>query len=274
MSDMVFEDEFGEELSLNMGPQHPSTHGVLRFVVKADGEMMRRAIPDVGYLHRSIEKIAEKQTYPGFMPYTDRVDYLAAMFCNEGWAVATEKLMGQEVPERAEYLRVISCELNRIASHLIAVGTMAMDIGALTPFPYALRERETINDLIEQLCGARLTYNYHRIGGVAWDMPKGWYDKTLAFLDHFEPTVEEFDRLITGNEIFVRRLANLGVVSAETAIDYGLVGPNLRASGVDYDVRRDEAYSVYPKLQFEVPLGRGMRGATGDGYDRYFVRVR
>jgi NADH-quinone oxidoreductase subunit D len=274
MSDLVFEDEFGEELSLNMGPQHPSTHGVLRFVVKADGEVMKRAIPDVGYLHRSIEKIAEKMTWPGFMPYTDRVDYLAAMFCNEGWAVAVERLMGQEVPERAEYLRVISCELNRIASHLIAVGTMAMDIGALTPFPYALRERETINDLIEELCGARLTYNYHRIGGVAWDMPKGWYDKCLRFLDHFEPTVEEFDRLITGNEIFVQRLANVGVVPLEMAVDYGLVGPNLRASGLDYDVRRDEAYSVYPKLQFEVPVGRGMRGTVGDSYDRYFVRVR
>ena len=176
MSDVVFTNEMDEEMILNMGPHHPSTHGVLRFIVQSDGEIIRKAVPDVGYLHRSIEKIGERCTYPGYMPYTDRVDYVAAMFANECWAMACEKLMGIEVPPRAQYLRVISCELNRIASHFaISLGTMAMDVGAVTPFPYALREREYINDFIEELCGARLTYNYHRIGGVSFDMPKGWH---------------------------------------------------------------------------------------------------
>ena len=166
-----------EEMTLNMGPQHPSTHGVLRFVVRADGEVMREAIPDVGYLHRSIEKIAEKVGYHGFMPYTDRVDYVCAMFTNQGWGMACEKLAGIEVPHRGEYCRVIAAEFNRIASHLLSVGAMAMDIGAVTPFTHAIREREMINDLIEELCGARLTFNYMRIGGVAWDLPPGWRER-------------------------------------------------------------------------------------------------
>jgi NADH-quinone oxidoreductase subunit D len=186
MTDMVFTNEMDDEMLLNMGPHHPSTHGVLRFIVQSDGEIIRKAVPDVGYLHRSIEKIGERCTYPGYMPYTDRVDYLAAMFANEVWAAACEKLMGIEVPPRAQYLRVISCELNRIASHFaISLGTTAMDVGAVTPFPYALREREYINDFIEELCGARLTYNYHRIGGFSFDMPNGWDDKVLKWIDHF-----------------------------------------------------------------------------------------
>src|SRR5499433_386045 len=197
----------GEEMILNMGPQHPSTHGVINFVVHADGEVMKKAVPQVGYLHRALEKIGEIVTYPGFMPYTDRIDYLAAMFANEGYAQAVEKLLGIEPPPRAQYLRVISCELNRIASHLISLGTMAMDVGAVTPFPYALRERESINDLLEALCGARLTYNYLRIGGVAFDLPSGYQDKVSTFLDHFEKILDEFNRLITYNEIFVKRLA-------------------------------------------------------------------
>src|SRR5512132_4237245 len=175
-----------QQMLLNMGPQHPSTHGVINFLVHADGEVMKKAVPEVGYLHRGIEKIGEIVTFNGFMPYTDRIDYLAAMFANEGYAIAVEKLMNLQVPPRAQYLRAISCELNRIASHLISVGSMAMDIGAVTPFPYALRERESINDLIEALCGARLTYNYHRIGGVAFDMPDDWTAKVIKFLDHFD----------------------------------------------------------------------------------------
>jgi NADH-quinone oxidoreductase subunit D len=165
-----------QEMILNMGPQHPSTHGVINFIVQADGEVMTKAVPAVGYLHRALEKIGEIVTYPGYMPYTDRIDYLAAMFANEGYALAVEKLLGLQVPPRAQYLRAISCELNRIASHLVSAGTMAMDIGAVTPFPYALREREWINDLLEALCGARLTYNYHRIGGVAFVMPDDWME--------------------------------------------------------------------------------------------------
>ncbi len=263
-----------EEMTLNMGPQHPSTHGVLRFVVKADGEVMRRAIPDVGYLHRSIEKISEKVGYHGFMPYTDRVDYVAAMFCNQGWAMACERLAGIEVPERGEYCRIVAAELNRISSHLLSAASMILDIGATTPFFHAFREREKINDLLEELCGARLTYNYMRIGGVAWDLPPGFEEKTLRFLDELEPALAEFHDLITGNKIYVERLAAVAPVPAEMAIAYNLVGPNLRASGVDFDVRRDLPYSIYPQLDFAVPVGRGEVGAVGDCFDRYIVRMR
>ena len=262
-----------EEMTLNMGPQHPSTHGVLRFVVKADGEVMREAIPDVGYLHRSIEKISEKVGYHGFMPYTDRVDYVAAMFCNQGWGMVCEKLAGIEVPKRGEYCRIIAAEFNRIASHLLSVGTMVLDIGAATPFFHAFREREKINDLLEELCGARLTYNYMRIGGVAWDLPPGFVEKATAFLDAFEPLIDEYNDLITYNTIYLGRVADVAVISGAEAINYNLVGPNLRASGVNYDVRRDEPYSVYPELEFDVPVGAGEEGTVGDCFDRYIVRI-
>ena len=263
-----------EDMTLSMGPQHPSTHGVLRFVVRADGEVMKEAIPDIGYLHRSIEKIAEKVGWHGFIPYTDRVDYVAAMFCNHGWAMAAEKLGGIEVPRRAEYCRVIADELCRIHSHLLSVGSMAMDIGAFTPFTHAIREREYLNDLFEELCGARLTFHYMRIGGVGWDLPPGWPDKVLHFLDRFEPLVEEYDRLISYNKIFTERLANVAVISSQEAIDFNLVGPNLRGSGVSYDVRRDDPYSIYPELEFDVPIGRGEIGTLGDSFDRYIIRMR
>jgi NADH-quinone oxidoreductase subunit D len=262
-----------EEMTLNMGPQHPSTHGVLRFVVKADGEVMLQAIPDVGYLHRSIEKIAEKVGYHGFMPYTDRVDYVAAMFCNQGWGMVTEKLAGIEVPKRGEYCRVIAAELNRISSHLLSVGTMVLDIGAITPFFHAFREREKVNDLLEEVCGARLTYNYMRIGGVAWDLPPGFEERTLAFLDRLEPVIEEYGDLVSTNKIYLERCADVATIGAEEAINYNLVGPNLRASGVRYDVRRDAPYSVYPELEFDVPVGQGIARKVGDSFDRYWVRL-
>jgi NADH-quinone oxidoreductase subunit D len=262
-----------EEMTLNMGPQHPSTHGVLRFIVKADGEVMRAAIPDIGYLHRSIEKIAEKTGYHGFLPYTDRVDYVCAMACNQGWGMACEKLAAIEVPRRAEFCRVIAVELNRIASHLLSVGSMAMDIGAYTPFIHAIRERENINALLEQLCGSRLTFHYMRIGGVGWDLPMGFVEKCEEFVDHFEPIVDEFNDLISFNKIYVQRLANVGIVSREEAIDYNLVGPNLRASGVSYDVRRGEPYSIYPEVEFDLPVGQGWQGKVGDSFDRYYVRI-
>jgi NADH-quinone oxidoreductase subunit D len=236
--------------------------------------VLRKAVPDVGYLHRSIEKIGEAVGYPGFMPYTDRIDYVAAMFANEGYAIAVEKLLRAEVPPRAQWLRAISCELCRIASHLVSVGTMATDIGASTPLVHALREREAVNDLIEALCGARLTYNYHRIGGVAFDLPQGWRDRVLRFLDHFDSMVTEFDRLISFNSIYVKRLANVCVIPKEQAVDYGLVGPNLRGSGMDWDVRRDVPYGAYPNFKFEVPVGRGLYGTVGDCYDRYYVRIQ
>ncbi len=274
MGEVVFANEMDEEMTLNMGPHHPSTHGVLRFIIKSDGEIIRKAIPDVGYLHRSIEKIGERCTYQGYMPYTDRVDYVAAMFANECWASACEKLMDIAVPKRAQYLRVISCELNRISSHMIALGAMAMDVGAVTPFPWALREREYVNDLIEELCGARLTFNYHRVGGVSFDMPKGWRDKCFAFLDKFEPAMREFDRLITLNDIYVKRLADVAVITAEEAKDWGLVGPNLRASGVEWDLRKEDHYSVYDDFEFDIPIGKGEYGTVGDSWDRFSVRVQ
>jgi NADH-quinone oxidoreductase subunit D len=266
-------DRAGEEMLLNFGPQHPSTHGVINFLVDTDGEVMKKAIPDVGYLHRSIEKIGEAVGYPGFMPYTDRIDYVAAMFANEGYAIAVERLLKVEVPPRAQWLRAISGELCRIASHLVSTGTMATDIGASTPLVHALREREAINDLIEALCGARLTYNYCRIGGVAFDLPAGWRDRVLKFLDHFDSMLIEWDRLLSFNEIYIKRLANVAVITREQAVDYGLVGPNLRGSGMDWDVRRDAPYGAYPHFKFQVPVGRGFRGTSGDTFDRYYVRV-
>jgi NADH-quinone oxidoreductase subunit D len=258
---------------LNVGPQHPSTHGVLRFIVKTDGEVIREAIPDVGYLHRSIEKIGEKVTWHGYVPYTDRADYLAAMFANQGFCMAAEKLGGIEVPRRGEFCRVIACELNRIASHLIAVGTFGQDIGAVTPFIHALREREAINDLMEEICGARLTYNYLRIGGVGYDITSQTCNRIIEFLDHFEPIVDEYNRLLSYNKIFVERLAHITPITKEDALQYNLVGPNLRASGVRWDIRRDIPYSIYPEMDFEVPVGTGERGTLGDCYDRYIVRI-
>ena len=253
-----------EDMIINMGPQHPSTHGVLRFIVKTDGEVMREAIPDVGYLHRSIEKIGEKVTWHGYVPYTDRADYLAAMFANQAFCMAAEKLGKVEVTRRGEFCRVIACELNRMASHLLSVGTFGQDIGAITPFIHAIRERETINDLMEEICGARLTYNYIRIGGVGYDVMPETCDRITQFLDHFDPILDEFNRLISFNKIFVERLSNIAVISKEDAFQYNIVGPNLRACGVKWDIRRDIPYSVYPELDFEVPVGTGERGTLGD----------
>jgi len=262
-----------EDMIINVGPQHPSTHGVLRFVVRTDGEVIKSALPDVGYLHRSIEKIGEKVTWHGFVPYTDRADYLAAMFANQGFCMAAEKLGGIEVPRRAEFCRVIACELNRIASHLISVGTFGQDIGAITPFLHALRERETINNLMEEICGARLTYNYIRIGGVGYDITQETCDRIGAFLDHFELIVDEYNRLLSYNKIFVERLVQVAPISLEDAFQYNIVGPNLRACGFRWDIRRDIPYSLYPELEFDVPVGKGEKGILGDCYDRYMVRI-
>ncbi len=262
-----------QEMTINMGPQHPSTHGVLRVILRTDGEVVANARPDVGYLHRGLEKIGERVTYAQFMPFTDRLDYLAAMNCNCAYAWAVEKLANIEVPERAEYIRVIVCELNRISSHLISFGSFTADMGAFTPFLYSIRERERVNDLFEDICGNRLTYNYARIGGVSGDLPPGFIEKTKEFLDYFEPKIDEYNELISYNKIFVNRLANIAAVSAADAVAYGLTGPNLRGSGVAFDLRRDEPYSVYPKLDFKVCVGTGERGKLGDCFDRYMVRI-
>lgn len=264
-----------EYLTINMGPQHPSTHGVIRFILKTDGEIIHECEPDVGYLHRGIEKIAETVTWQGFVPYTDRVDYVCAMNANLAYCMAVEKLMGieNEIPKRAEYIRVIVSEMNRISSHAVALGAAEMDMGAFTPFIHFLREREHINDLFEMICGARLTYNYISIGGVNSDVSPDFLAKTGEFLDHFEPVLEQINRLISYNKIFIKRFANVAVVPPKMAIDYNLVGPNLRGSGVKFDIRKDKPYSVYTDLDFDVPIGTGREGTVGDCYDRYFVRV-
>ena len=260
--------------TVNMGPQHPSTHGVIRFVLKTDGEIIADADPDIGFLHRGLEKIAELLPYAGFMPYTDRLDYLAAVNMNWAWALTVERLADIEVPERAEYIRVIAGELNRIASHMLAVGALASDMGAFTPFVHAIRDREMINDLYESLCGARLTYNLCRIGGVAYDLPEGWLKRLSDFLDYYEPMIDVFNNLISDNKIFVERLKKVAPISARKAIDYGLVGPNLRGSGIEFDLRRDDPYSIYPELEFDVPVGRAYHGGElGSCYDRYMVRI-
>lgn len=263
-----------EEMLVNMGPQHPSTHGVLRVVLRTDGEMVLNAEAHLGYLHRCKEKIAENLAYFQFMPYTDRLDYLSAMNNNHAWSMAVEKLAGIEVPQRAEYIRVIAAELNRIASHLVSFGTYGLDMGAFSPFLYAFREREYILDLFEQLCGARLTLSYINVGGVTWDLPPQFLEKLTEFLDYFEPKVDEYNALLTRNHIFIKRTANIGVVSNELAIDYALSGPMIRGSGIPMDLRRDRPYGVYPKLEFDVCVGDGRVGSLGDCWDRYWVKMQ
>lgn len=263
-----------QEMLINMGPQHPSTHGVLRLILRTDGEFVYDVDPCIGYLHRSMEKIAEKLTYPQFVPITDRLDYLAAINCNYAYCATVEKLMGVEVPLRAQYIRVIACELNRIASHLIAFGTMGADMGAFTPFLYGIREREMINDLLEALTGSRLTFNYVRIGGVAHDLPDGWKDKCLEFIRYFRTKIKEYNDLLSYNVIFMKRLGGVGVLTKEDAIKYGVTGPNLRACGFKWDLRKEMPYSSYEKFDFEVPVGTGEAGALGDAFDRYMVRIK
>jgi NADH-quinone oxidoreductase subunit D len=261
-----------ERMLISMGPQHPSTHGVLRLLLQTDGEVVETAEPYLGYLHRCAEKIGENLTYNQYTPYTDRMDYLASMNENWAWCRAVETLCGVKVPERAEYIRVIVCELNRIASHLLALGTHGLDTGAFTPFLLAFREREHVVLILEAICGARLTYNYVRIGGVLWDLLQEHIEMTLKWLDQFDARLDEINDLLTHNHIFVRRTANVGIVTPEEAVEYGFTGPNLRASGIDWDLRRDEPYSVYPELSFEIPVGRGIKGTVGDSWDRYWVR--
>jgi NADH-quinone oxidoreductase subunit D len=262
-----------EELLVNMGPQHPSTHGVLRVILLTDGELILKATPYIGYLHRCAEKIAENVGYRQFTPYTDRLDYLAAMNNNFGFALAVEKMGAIEVPVRAQYIRIIMAELNRIASHLVATGSYGLDMGAFTPFLYCFREREWIVDLFESACGARLTYSYITIGGVREDLPAGFADKCREFLDYFEPKIKEYNDLLSYNHIFINRTGNVGVCPVEMAVAYGLTGPSLRASGLRWDLRKNMPYGRYEEFDFDVPVGEGRHGAVGDCWDRYFVRV-
>ncbi|MBI4548894.1 MAG: NADH-quinone oxidoreductase subunit D [Ignavibacteriae bacterium] len=264
-----------EEMVINMGPQHPSTHGVLRLELVVEGEIVVDVIPHIGYLHRCFEKHAEHMTnYQQVIPYCDRMDYLASMNMDWGYALAVEKLLGLQVPERVEYIRVIMGELQRIASHLIALGTYGLDVGAFTPFLFCFRDREGILDLFETTCGARLLYNYIWVGGVSHDLPPGFVEKAKAFCKYFRPNIKELNDLLTYNEIFIKRTANIGVLPADVAIAYGCSGPMLRGSGVNFDLRRDDPYSIYDRFNWEVQVGKGEMGTVGDCWDRYMVRVR
>ena len=261
-------DLVGEKLVLNMGPSHPATHGVLRLVLELDGEVITKADPDVGYLHRGDEKIAENMHYNQFVPYTDRLDYLAPLANNVAYAMACEKLMGWELPERGRAIRVMCCELARISAHMLGVGVFAMDVGAMTVFLYTFTEREKIYNLCEQLTGARFTTSYTRVGGQVRDLPDGFVENVRRFLNELEPVIDEVDKLLTRNAIFIARTQDLGVISAKEAVEWGITGPNLRGSGVRHDLRKANPYLDYERYEFDVPVG-----SKGDCYDRYLVRM-
>jgi NADH-quinone oxidoreductase subunit D len=273
-----------DEMLVNMGPQHPSTHGVLRLVLRTDGEVISEVVPHLGYLHRCAEKIGENVTPIQFIPYTDRMDYLAAMNMNLGYSLAIEKLAGMKLPERANVCRVIVAEMNRIASHLVGMGAYGLDLGTFSPFLYAFREREQILDLFEELCGARLTYSYVTIGGVHDDLPPGWAERCQKFLDYLKPRINEYHTLLTRNHIFVKRTAGIGIMSKEVALSYGCTGPMLRGSlnrdtgDPDWDLRKIEPYCGYEGYDFQaiippfpewVPAG----GVIGDCWHRFMVRM-
>ncbi|WP_425400246.1 NADH-quinone oxidoreductase subunit D [Aeoliella sp.] len=278
-----------DEMLVNMGPQHPSTHGVLRLVLRTDGEVVSEVMPHIGYLHRCAEKIGENLTPRQYIPYTDRMDYLAGMNMNLGWALTVEKLMDLEVPEKGRHLRVIIAEMGRIASHLVGMGAYGLDLGTFSPFLYAFREREKILDLFEEVCGARLTYSYLTVGGATADFPPGWIDKCLAFLDQFVPVIAEYHTLLTTNAIFIKRTANIGVMSGEMAIDFGCSGPVLRGSGINWDLRRDGEpiyTSMYEGYDWEVVCQAGghypsvyaapdipTEAVLGDCWHRFYVRM-
>ena len=256
-------------MTINMGPQHPATHGVLRVVLELDGEVIVKAIPHIGHLHRGMEKLAESKTYHQSIPFTDRLDYTNAMGNNLAYVLAVEKLLGIEVPKRAQYLRVMMAELQRIAAHLIWLGTHVLDIGATTPIFYTFREREDILRIFEEVAGGRLTPTYLRIGGVSKDLPDGIEEEIKAFVQAFPEHVKEYETLLTKNVIWLKRTKEVGIISKEDAISWGVTGPTLRGSGVKYDVRKAFPYSSYEEFDFEIPIG-----SVGDVYDRYIVRLR
>lgn len=263
----------GEHLTLQMGPQHPATHGVLRLELETDGEIVTKVTPYIGYLHRCFEKVCEKVSWPQIVPYTDRMDYLAAMNMELGYVLAAEKVMGIEVNERVKTIRVMVSELNRIASHLLALATNSLDIGAWTPFLLLFQEREHILDLLEELSGARLLYNYIWIGGLAYDLPDGWTAKVREFCTYIEPKFKELNDLLSYNKIFIERNANVGVMTPEVAIAYSVTGPNLRATGVKWDTRKTDPYSGYETYDFDVPVGTTGPAVPGDCWNRYMVRI-
>ena len=262
------DDLVGEKLTLNMGPSHPATHGVLRLILELDGEVISKADPDVGYLHRGDEKIAENMQYNQFVPYTDRLDYLAPLANNVAYACAVEKLMGWELPPRGQAVRVICCELARVSAHLLGVGCYAMDVGAMTVFLYTFTQRETVYNICEQISGARFTTSYTRIGGQTRDISEQTIKEILKFCDEVSEVIEEVDKLLTRNPIFIGRTRDVGYISRKDAIGYGLTGPNLRGSGVEFDMRKNHPYLGYEKYDFDIPIGK-----VGDSFDRYLVRM-
>lgn len=257
-----------ETMTVNMGPHHPSTHGVCRLILTIDGENIVDCVPDIGFLHRAIEKICENRTYAQCIPLMDRFEYVTSMMCNWGFALATERLTDLEVPERAEYLRVIMGELNRMASHLLCIGVTGLDLGALTPFLYTFREREDILDLFEMTCGQRLTYNYIRIGGVAKDVPPEFYPKCRQFLDKIDAKCDDYEKVLTENPIWIARNKGVGIITEQQVYDYAVSGPSARASGVKFDIRKHDPYSIYDRFDFDIPVFHG-----GDSYDRYRARM-
>lgn len=265
-----------EEMIINLGPQHPSTHGVLRLEVLMDGEIIKEVVPHMGYLHRCFEKHAENIPYNQIIPFVDRMDYVAAMNSEHVYAMGVERMLGisEQIPKRVEYVRVLVAELNRIASHFIAIGTYGMDIGAFTPFFWVMRDREHILRLLEWASGARLLYNYIWIGGLFYDLPVGFEERCTEFITYIKPKLVELENLLIENDIFVKRTANIGVLPLNLAINYGVTGPMLRASGLRYDLRKVDGYSVYPELDFKVPIGEGKKGTLGDCWDRTWVRMQ
>ena len=276
MDELSFEEEKikSELLTINMGPQHPATHGVLRVEIKTDSEIVASAIPHIGYLHRCKEKHTEHLDYRGIIPYCDRMDYLAAMSMEWGWCLTVEKMLGTEVPKRAEYIRTMVGELQRIASHLMFFGTYAIDLGAFSPFLYAFQDREFILRIFEELSGARLLYNYIWLGGVWNDIKDEQLTRISTFLSELEENLKKYHTLVGENKIFIGRTANVAVVSKELAYEYGATGPVLRASGVDWDLRKKRPYSIYDDLDFDVIVGEGLKGKVGDCWDRYYVRMQ
>ena len=265
-----------EEMIINLGPQHPSTHGVLRLEVLSDGEIIKEVVPHIGYLHRCFEKHAESLPYNQVIPFVDRMDYVAAMNSEHAYAMGVERMLGiaEQIPKRVEYIRVLVAEMNRIASHLIAVGTYGLDLGAFTPFFWIMRDREHILRLLEWASGARMLYNYIWIGGLFYDLPVGFEKRCREFITYFKPKVAELETILIDNKIFIDRTANVGVLPLNLAINSGITGPMLRASGLRFDLRRVDGYSVYPELDFEIPIGEGKMGAVGDCWDRSWVRVK
>lgn len=263
-----------EEMIINLGPQHPSTHGVLRLEVLMDGEIVKEVVPHIGYLHRCFEKHAENLPYNQVIPFVDRLDYVAAMSNEHVYAMGVERMLGIEnqIPKRVEYIRVLMAELNRIASHFIAIGTYGMDIGAFTPFFWIMRDREHILRLLEWASGARLLYNYIWIGGLFYDIPVGFEDRCREFVNYIKPKLQELETVLIDNKIFIDRTANVGVLPLGLAINAGVTGPILRASGLRLDLRRVDGYSVYPELDFDIPIGEGRMGKVGDCWDRTYVR--